>query len=66
MQVIEQEAVAAPGIETALKPYSAALFNAPGGPLRTGNFTLAAAQWIGAADPEQSVIFACSQRGPER
>ena len=63
MQVIEQEQLRRAGIETALKPYAAALFNAPSGPLRTGNFTLAAGQWIGAADPEQSVIFACSQRG---
>jgi peptide/nickel transport system substrate-binding protein len=64
MQVIEQEELRRAGIETALKPYAAALFNAPGGPLRTGSFTLAAVQWIGAADPEQSVIFACGQRGP--
>jgi peptide/nickel transport system substrate-binding protein len=64
MEVIEQEQLQRDGIETAVKPYSAAQFNAPGGPLRTGNFTLAAARWIGAADPEQSVIFACSQRGP--
>ncbi len=64
MQVVEQEELRRARIETALKPYAAAIFNAPGGPLRTGNFTLAAAQWIGAADPEQSVIFACTQRGP--
>ncbi|HEY6487263.1 MAG TPA: peptide ABC transporter substrate-binding protein [Candidatus Cybelea sp.] len=63
MQVIEQEQLQRAGIDAVLKPYPAALFNAPGGPLRTGAFTLAAAQWIGAADPEQSVIFACSQRG---
>jgi len=63
MQVIEQEQLRRAGMETTLKPYSAALFNAPGGPLRSGNFSLAAAQWIGGADPEQSVIFACSQRG---
>ncbi len=63
MEVIEQEQLRRAGIESALKPYPAALFNAPDGPLRTGNFTLAAGQWIGAADPEQSVIFACSQRG---
>lgn len=63
MQVIEQEQLQRAGINAQLKPYPAALFNAPGGPLRTGAFTLAAAQWIGAADPEQSVIFACSQRG---
>lgn len=64
MEVIEQEQLRRAGIEAVLKPYSAALFNAPGGPLRSGNFTAAAAQWIGAADPEESVIFACSQRGP--
>ena len=64
MQVIEQEQLRRAGIDAELKPYPAALFNAPGGPLRSGAFTLAAAQWIGAADPEQSVIFACSQRGP--
>lgn len=64
MQVVEQEQLRRAGIETAVKPYAAALFNAPGGPLRSGNFTSAAVQWIGAADPEQSVIFACSQRGP--
>ncbi len=53
------------GIDAQLKPYSTALFNAPNGPLRTGAFTLAATWWIGAADPEESVIFACSQRGPD-
>lgn len=63
MQVIEQEQLQRAGIDTVLKPYPASLFNAPGGPLRTGAFELGAAQWIGAADPEQSVIFACSQRG---
>lgn len=65
MQVIEQEQLRRAGIEAELKPYSLALFNAPNGPLRSGRFSLAAAQWIGAADPEQSVIFACSQRGPD-
>ncbi|HZV77850.1 MAG TPA: peptide ABC transporter substrate-binding protein [Candidatus Babeliales bacterium] len=64
-EVLEQEQLSRAGIEVALKPYAAALFNAPGGPLRTGSFTLAAGWWIGAADPEQSVIFACSQRGPD-
>jgi peptide/nickel transport system substrate-binding protein len=63
MQVIEQEQLQRAGIDATLKPYPASLFNAPSGPLRTGSFELAAAQWIGAADPEESVIFACSQRG---
>ena len=64
MQVIEQEQLRHAGIEAELKPYSLALFNAPNGPLRSRGFSLAATWWIGAADPEQSVIFACSQRGP--
>ncbi|MFZ1017485.1 MAG: ABC transporter substrate-binding protein [Candidatus Cybelea sp.] len=63
MQVIEQEQLERAGIDATLKAYPVSLFNAPGGPLRSGAFTLAAAQWIGAADPEESVIFACSQRG---
>ena len=65
MQVIEQEQLRRAGIDAQLKPYPTALFNAPGGPLRSGAFMLAATWWIGAADPEQSVIFACSQRGPD-
>ena len=63
IEVIEQAQLRRAGIDAELKPYPTALFNAPAGPLRGGAFTLAAAQWIGAADPEQSVIFACSQRG---
>ena len=64
MQLLEQEQLRRAGIDAQLKTYSTALFNAPNGPLRTGAFTLAATWWIGAADPEESVIFACSQRGP--
>lgn len=64
MQVIEQEELHRAGVAAELKPYPLALFNAPNGPLRGGRFALAAAQWIGGGDPEQSVIFACSQRGP--
>lgn len=64
MQLIEQEQLRRAGIDAQLKSYPTALFNAPGGPLRSGGFTLAATWWIGAADPEQSVILACSQRGP--
>ena len=64
MQVIQQEQLRSAGIDAELKPYPLTLFNAPNGPLRSGRFVAAAARWIGAADPEQSVIFACSQRGP--
>lgn len=65
MQVIEQQQLRRFGIEAELKSYPPSLFNALDGPLRSGRFTLAAAQWIGAADPEQSVLYACSQRGPD-
>ena len=51
------------GIDAELKTFPASEFNAPGGPLRSGRFNVAADQWIGAADPEESVVFACSQRG---
>lgn len=63
--VLEQEQLRRAGIEASIKPYTAVLFNAPGGPLRSGNFTIAETEWIGGADPEQSVIFACSQRGSD-
>ncbi|HZY99356.1 MAG TPA: peptide ABC transporter substrate-binding protein [Candidatus Baltobacteraceae bacterium] len=63
MEVMEQEQLRRAGIDASLKPFVTAEFNSPSGPLRSGRFTLAASQWIGAADPEQSVIFACSQRG---
>jgi peptide/nickel transport system substrate-binding protein len=62
-EVLLQEQLRRTGIEAHLKPFPPALFNAPGGPLRSGRFTLASTQWIGAADPEQSVVFACDQRG---
>jgi peptide/nickel transport system substrate-binding protein len=65
METIEQEQLRRAGIDASLKSYPASQFNAPGGPLRTGHFTLASVQWIGAADPEQSVTFACSQRGSD-
>ncbi|HVA34519.1 MAG TPA: peptide ABC transporter substrate-binding protein [Candidatus Baltobacteraceae bacterium] len=65
MQVVEQEQLRRAGIEARLKTFATTQFNAPGGPLRSGRFTVAANQWIGAADPEQSVIFACSQRGSD-
>ncbi|MBV8490087.1 MAG: hypothetical protein JO199_06095 [Candidatus Eremiobacteraeota bacterium] len=65
MEVVEQEQLRRAGIEADLKAFQPALFNAPQGPLRSGRFTLASVQWIGAADPEQSVVYACSQRGSD-
>lgn len=63
MEVMEQEQLRRAGIDASLKPFPPSEFNAPDGPMRSGRFTIAATQWIGAADPEQSVIFGCSQRG---
>jgi peptide/nickel transport system substrate-binding protein len=63
MEVIEQAQLRRAGIDASLKPFPTTQFNAPDGPLRSGRFTVAANQWIGAADPEQSIVFACSQRG---
>lgn len=63
LPTIEQEQLRRAGIDAGLKSFVPAQFNAPGGPLRSGRFQLADSAWIGAADPEQSVIFACSQQG---
>jgi ABC-type transport system substrate-binding protein len=63
IEVLVQDQLRRVGIDAHVKPFPPALFNAPGGPLRSGRFTLASSQWIGAADPEQSVVFACDQRG---
>lgn len=65
LPVMLQEQLRRHGIDADIKPYPAAMFNAPEGPLRSGRFTLALAQWIGGADPEESVIFACGQRGED-
>jgi peptide/nickel transport system substrate-binding protein len=64
METLIQNQLHRAGIEVELKAFQPALFNGPGGPLRSGRFALALTQWIGAADPEESVITACSQRGP--
>jgi peptide/nickel transport system substrate-binding protein len=64
METLIQDQLHRAGIEAELKAFQPALFNGPGGPLRSGRFVLALTQWIGAADPEESVITACSQRGP--
>lgn len=65
LPVMLQEQLRHHGIQADIKPYPAAMFNAPQGPLRSGRYTLALAQWIGGGDPEQSVFFACSQRGQD-
>jgi peptide/nickel transport system substrate-binding protein len=63
LETLVQNQLHRAGIEVELKPFQPAIFNGPGGPLRSGRFALASTQWIGAADPEPSVILACSQRG---
>ena len=62
---IVQRELAAVGMRAAVKTFSTAQFNGPGGPLRTGHFNIAAQGWIGGADPEETVTFACSQIGPD-
>jgi peptide/nickel transport system substrate-binding protein len=58
-----QQQLQAAGIGSTVKSFPASIFNAPNGPLRTGRFNVAEQGWIGGADPEQSVDFACSQVG---
>ena len=61
---IVQQELSAIGIHAAIKTFPASTFNGPDGPLRTGRFNIASQGWIGGGDPEQSVVFACSQIGP--
>jgi ABC-type transport system substrate-binding protein len=58
---IVQEVLGRAGFNVTLKRCVPAVCNAPDGPFRTGKFTIALSQWIGGADPEQSIIFLCSQ-----
>ena len=61
--VIEQDQLAAAGIRVTIKRFPRTTFFAPDGPLRTGRFDIADGDWIGGADPEQTVVFACNQIG---
>ncbi len=63
LEAIVQRQLADAGIRVAIKPYPVAMFNAPEGPIRNGRYNLSSEFWIGGADPEQSVIFACDQIG---
>ena len=62
---IIQRELAAVGIRVTIKSFPPSTFNAPQGPLRSGRFNMAPLGWIGGADPEQSVVFACDQVGPD-
>ena len=56
-----QEQLTRVGIRTIVKQYPVTLYNAPDGPVRNARFTLTIDGWLGGADPEQSIIFLCSQ-----
>ena len=65
LEAILQRELAEVGIRATIKSFPASSFYAPRGPLRTGHFNIVAQGWIGGADSEQSVVFACSQIGPD-
>jgi peptide/nickel transport system substrate-binding protein len=56
-----QQQLAQVGIHVTIKQFPLALFNAPEGPIRNERFTITLDGWIGGADPEQSIVFLCSQ-----
>jgi peptide/nickel transport system substrate-binding protein len=58
---VVQQQLAAAGIHVSIKKYPTTLFNAPDGPVRNARFTLSIDGWLGGADPEQSIVFTCSQ-----
>ena len=62
---IVQQDLARAGVRVSIKAFSTALFNAPEGPIRNARFTISIDGWLGGADPEQSVVFLCSQANPD-
>ncbi len=64
LSAIVQRQLAAVGIRATIKSFPPSTFNALEGPLRSGRFNMSPLAWIGGADPEQSVVFACDQIGP--
>lgn len=61
MATVVQQQLAKAGIRVTIKTFPTTLFNAPDGPIRNARFTIAIDGWLGGADPEQSVVFTCSQ-----
>ncbi len=61
MATVVQQQLASAGIRVTIKTFTTTLFNAPGGPIRNARFTIAIDGWLGGADPEQSIVFSCSQ-----
>lgn len=62
---VVQQQLAQAGIRVTIKQFPTALFNAPEGPIRNARFTISVDGWLGGADPEQSVVFLCSQANPD-
>jgi len=58
---VVQRQLAAAGIRVTIKTFTTTLFNAPDGPVRNARFAIAIDGWLGGADPEQSIVFTCSQ-----
>src|SRR5579885_940255 len=58
---IVQAALAHAGVHASVKEFPLTLYNAPDGPVRNARFTLTIDGWLGGADPEQSIVFLCSQ-----
>jgi peptide/nickel transport system substrate-binding protein len=58
---VVQQQLAQAGIHVAIKQFPTSLFNAPEGPIRNARFTISIDGWLGGADPEQSIVFLCSQ-----
>jgi peptide/nickel transport system substrate-binding protein len=65
LEAIVQRQLADAGIRVTIKPFPVSAFNAPEGPIRNGRYNLSSEFWIGGADPEQSVVFACDQIGAD-
>ena len=63
MATVIQQQLAPAGIRVTIKTLTTTLFNAPDGPVRNGRFTIAINGWLGGADPEESIVFSCSQSG---
>lgn len=61
MATVVQQELAPAGIRVTIKTFPTTLFNAPDGPVRNARFTIAIDGWLGGADPEQSIVFTCSQ-----
>ena len=60
-----QEQLAAVGVRASIKEFPVTTYNAPDGPIRNARFTMTLDGWLGGADPEQSIIFLCSQANPD-